>query len=80
MAGVLVMVEQPASATSASAEPARVRINLLLMMDSFDLDCVGVVQLRDESIALYPNNGPRAPVVYRFSKYSADQVGFGPAE
>jgi hypothetical protein len=73
--GVLGVVEQPARAITASAEPARVRMNLDFMMGSFCVDCV--LLLWDESVAPSLNNGPHPPFVHSFSEYSADQFLFG---
>ena len=37
--GALVVLEQPARATTASADPARVRRSLVFMMGSFCVNC-----------------------------------------
>lgn len=79
-ADATVVLEQPARATTASAEPARVRMSLVFMMGSFWMDCVEWCSCGNESFDLPLNNGPHPPRVHAFSKFSADRFGFGAAE
>ena len=77
--GVPAVLEQPAKATTASETPVRMRRSLVFMMGSFWMDCVVWCSCGIESFALPLNNGPHPPFVHAFSKFSADQFGFGAA-